>query len=155
MIHTLSTERAFTLIEFAIVVLIAALVIGTVTPVYLHIIDEKKTDYAVDEITRMQRDIDRFSKKNGRYPDTLAEIFTTVPLDPWGTPYRYLKLKGPSPGQGNPRVNNTMARINSDYDLYSDGPDQASLSPVSASESRDDVIRARNGNYIGVAAELR
>jgi general secretion pathway protein G len=43
--------------------------------------------------------------------------------------------------------------LNSDYDLYSSGPDGESRSPLTAAPSRDDIVRANNGGYIGLAGE--
>lgn len=144
-----------TLVEIAIVILIAALVIGTVTPVYLHIIEKKRIDLAVSEITRFQRDIDRFGRRNARFPADLTEAFGTPPVDPWGTPYRYTNIRNNTGATINPRTDANLKTLNADYDLYSDGPDKTSLSPIGANESRDDIIRAKNGNYVGTAAEYR
>jgi general secretion pathway protein G len=44
--------------------------------------------------------------------------------------------------------------INSDYDLYSMGKDGESVPPLTARASRDDVIRANDGAYIGLASEF-
>jgi len=152
----MNTHSGLTLVEIAIVILIAALIIGTVTPVYLHIIENKRIDLAVDEITRLQKDIDRFGRRNMRFPNDLAEVYPTVPVDPWGNPYQYINIKNAiSPAMINPRTDNNLKRLNADYDLYSDGRDKTSLSPVSANESRDDIIRAKNGNYVGIASEYR
>jgi len=152
----MSTSSGFTLLELAIVVLVAALVIGTVTPVYLHIIDNKRIDLAVNEISGFQKDIDRFGRRNARFPETLNELYPVPPLDPWGNPYRYTNIRNAtSSGTINPRTDNNLKPLNADYDLYSNGPDSISLSPVAASESRDDIVRAKNGNYIGVAREYR
>lgn len=146
----------FTLVELAMVILVAALIIGTTIPVYLHIIDNKRMDLAVTEITGFQKDIDRFGRKNARYPQSLAEIYPNSPVDPWGNPYKYTNIKNAvAPGMINPRTDMNLKRLNADYDLYSDGADKTSLSPVSANESRDDIIRANNGNYIGVASKYR
>ena len=41
--------------------------------------------------------------------------------------------------------------INSDFDLYSMGPDGESSPPLTAKSSRDDIVRANNGNFIGTA----
>ncbi len=152
----MKSASGFTLLELAIVVLVAALIIGTVTPVYLHIIDNKRTDLAVNEISGMQKEIDRFGRRNARLPENLNELYPDPPLDPWGNPYRYTNIRNAiTPGAINPRTDNNLKPLNADYDLYSDGPDRVSLSPVAASESRDDIIRAKNGNYIGVAMEYR
>ncbi len=42
--------------------------------------------------------------------------------------------------------------INSDFDLYSMGPDGRSVSPLTSSLSRDDIVRANNGRFVGTAA---
>jgi general secretion pathway protein G len=41
--------------------------------------------------------------------------------------------------------------INSDYDLYSLGADGESRPQLHSAVSRDDVIRARDGGYVGLA----
>jgi len=43
--------------------------------------------------------------------------------------------------------------LNTDYDLYSQGPDGQSVSPLTAAKSRDDIIRANNGDFIGTAED--
>ena len=43
--------------------------------------------------------------------------------------------------------------INSDFDLYSTGPDGASVAPLTAEPSRDDIVRANDGAFIGLASE--
>jgi general secretion pathway protein G len=42
--------------------------------------------------------------------------------------------------------------LNTDFDLYSLGPDGLSSLALPAAPSRDDVVRAANGAYIGVAS---
>ena len=90
--------------------------------------------------------------------------------DPWGNPYQYLRIDssgvpgaggpgGGGPGGGGPgggglgqvRKDKNLVPINSDYDLYSMGRDGQSVSPLTAEPSRDDVVRASNGSYIGLA----
>jgi general secretion pathway protein G len=63
---------------------------------------------------------------------------------------------GPGGGGGDdgldkPRKDRFLVPINSDYDLYSMGPDGESKRNLNTPVSRDDVIRARDGAYIGVA----
>jgi general secretion pathway protein G len=54
-------------------------------------------------------------------------------------------------GGGQPRKDRFLVPINSDYDLYSMGPDGASTPPLTAKASHDDIIRASDGAYVGVA----
>jgi len=44
--------------------------------------------------------------------------------------------------------------INTQYDLYSTGEDGQSKLPLTAPQSRDDVILAYDGNYVGLASDF-
>ena len=46
-----------------------------------------------------------------------------------------------------------MVPINTDFDLYSKGPDGKSATALTAKISQDDIIRANDGQYIGRASE--
>lgn len=54
---------------------------------------------------------------------------------------------------GKKRKDKSLHPLNTDYDLYSMGPDGRSVSPLTAKASRDDIIRANNGGFIGVAED--
>ena len=43
----------------------------------------------------------------------------------------------------------SSAELNDFFDLYSMGPDGRSASPFTAAKSRDDIVRANDGGYIG------
>ncbi len=51
------------------------------------------------------------------------------------------------------RKDRFLVPLNSDFDLYSKGPDRKSVPPLTAEASRDDIIRANDGGYIGLASE--
>ncbi len=145
-------SMAFTVIELAVVIIIISLTFMTVSPAVLKMIEVAETESEGQKITDMQTGIDKFCKDNGRFPDSLEEIYGEVPLDSWGNPYQYLnheKIKG----KGKLRKDKNLVPINSDYDLYSMGPDGETASPLTASISKDDIIRARNGIYVGVAED--
>lgn len=55
---------------------------------------------------------------------------------------------------GRPRKDRFLHPINSDYDLYSMGKDGESLEPLTAKKSHDDVIRANDGSFVGLAVEF-
>ena len=149
------TQKGFTLVEFSIAILVAVLVIGTATPAYMYLVNKARTNKTIDEIRNMQRDINRYERKNNRYPNSLLEIYPQHPSDPWGNLYQYLNIKNASnPNLINPRTDNNFRKLNVDYDLYSTGPDALSLSPIGASESQDDIVRGDNGDYIGLAREF-
>jgi general secretion pathway protein G len=94
--------------------------------------------------------LERYFLVNNRYPNSLAEI-GEARIDPWGTPYAYLPIEGAKIGKI--RKDKNLHPLNSDYDLYSHGPDKQSQTPLTANHSRDDIIRANNGGFIGVAKD--
>lgn len=51
------------------------------------------------------------------------------------------------------RRDRNMLPLNTDFDLFSIGPDRSSAAAITAPESLDDVIRADDGGFIGVARE--
>ena len=52
---------------------------------------------------------------------------------------------------GQTRKDKNLVPLNSDFDLYSMGPDGASQPPLAAPVSHDDIIRASDGAYVGSA----
>ena len=145
-------NKAFTLIEFAAGLMVVSLIYMTVAPAIIKMQNEAKTNIAETELKEMETGIDDFLKTNGRYPDSLEEVFGEVPLDEWGNPYQYLNM-AKAKGNGKKRKDKNLVPINSDYDLYSMGPDGKTTSPLTASISRDDIVRGRNGAFFGVAAD--
>jgi general secretion pathway protein G len=97
-----------------------------------------------------------YNNDNNRYPQSLSQVGYGTYLDPWGSPYQYLDIQE-AEKKGNkdkPRKDRWVHPINTDYDLYSMGADGASVPPLTAQQSRDDVVRANNGAYIGLASEF-
>ena len=54
-------------------------------------------------------------------------------------------------GKGKMRKDRFLVPINSDYDLYSMGEGGTSVPPLTAKSSRDDIIRANDGQFVGLA----
>ena len=51
------------------------------------------------------------------------------------------------------RKDKNLVPINTDFDLYSLGKDGLSAGPLTAKDSRDDIVRANNGAFIGRAED--
>lgn len=73
--------------------------------------------------------------------------------DPWDNAYAYTNIAEVK-GNGKLRKDRNLVPINSDYDLYSKGPDGESVGPLTAKKSRDDIIRANDGGFVGVAEDF-
>ena len=146
-------QRAMTIIEVVIVLIVVAILAAVALPMYNDYIERTKITQAKGDITDMDVLIAQFQSDNkGQFPNSLADIGKAGLLDPWGNPYRYLNLSTMS-GNGQVRKDKNLVPINSDYDLYSRGKDGASQGPLTTPVSRDDVIRASNGRFVGLASD--
>jgi general secretion pathway protein G len=65
---------------------------------------------------------------------------------------------GGNQGGGNPpvqpRKDRFLVPINSDFDLYSMGKDRETVAPLTAKKSHDDIVRANDGAFVGLASEF-
>lgn len=121
-------------------------------PVYAKALERARIARAIGDIKALDTDLRMHQIMTGRLPKSLAEIGRENLHDPWGNPYRYLNFDL-VPGKGAMRKDRFLVPINSDFDLYSMGPDGESVPPLTAKPSRDDIIRANDGGFIGVASE--
>jgi general secretion pathway protein G len=150
-------KNAFTLIEVLIIVSIIGTLLALLIPSYTNILEKSRTNQAITEIAKISRKLDDFLTDHGTPPETLIELQEQAgPLnliDPWGNPYEYLVILGKKKSeiQGKWRKDRFMVPINSDYDLYSMGKDEKTQAPLTARASWDDIIRANDGNFIGLA----
>ena len=143
----------WTLIELLLVVSILGTLAALVVPSVQQTIERAKVAKATGDIEAMQVELATFQADGDSLPATLAAIGRAAYPDPWGRPYQYLKLspKGKG-GVGQARKDRFLVPLNSDYDLYSMGKDGATQAPLNAKVSHDDVIRANDGSFIGLAA---
>jgi len=132
-------------------------IIATLTsiavPTYSGYRDKVNNADATARITGIELIIDRFYAENGRVPHNLAEVGKGGLLDPWGNTYEYLDIVNAGPGD-QPRKWGPIHPINTDYDLYSKGKDGESIAPLTAAPSRDDIVRARDGQYVGLVSDI-
>ena len=89
-----------------------------------------------------------------KLPDSLDQVPTDAKTDPWGHSYQYLNFNSGQPGvMGKIRKDHNLHPLNSEFDLYSVGPDGTSAAALTAKASRDDIIWARDGAFVGVASD--
>jgi len=148
--RTHSTQAGFTLIEILIATTILAVIASIAVVGYRGYIETTKVNIAINQLTEMSIALSDYGLDNGKFPASLSEIGLDTLLDPWGNPYQYLNIAA-NPGNGKVRKDHNLVPLNTDFDLYSMGPDGKSVSPLTAKASRDDIIRANNGSYIGLA----
>ncbi|MEH6491229.1 prepilin-type N-terminal cleavage/methylation domain-containing protein [Halopseudomonas sp.] len=141
-------NRGFTLAELMISVAVLGLIVAIAYPNYSEYVERGKVATAMSDITSISAAIERFLAVNGQLPESLAQLRGAPLLDPWENPYQYLSFAGLK-GKGKMRKDKSLVPVNSDYDLYSMGRDGRSSAPFTARASRDDIVRANDGGYIG------
>ena len=135
---------------------IVAILAAVAVPVYSSIEQKVRATAAIGDMGRIEIAIAKFlTKGNGALPANLAAVGLDTLNDPWGNPYQYLNIEATrDTGIEAVRKNRNLMPINSDYDLYSMGKDGKSDSPLTARESKDDIVRAANGAYLGLAGDF-
>lgn len=145
-------RRGFSLVEVMIVIALMGTLAAIAIPNYMAYREKARIAQAISDIRAMEKAIANFEIDNDRLPASLAEIGMGGRLDPWGTPYQYTRVAGTPPGRL--RKDRFLVPVNSDYDLYSMGPDRRSVPPLTAAASQDDIVRANDGAYVGLASEF-
>jgi general secretion pathway protein G len=147
-------QRAFTLFELLLVAAILGVIAALAIPGYGQYKEQVKITQAKTDIVIIESAIERYHANHLAFPDTLAQAGVGGMLDPWGNPYQYLNIATVTNKTKNDiRKDHKLHPLNSDYDLYSMGKDGKSNAPLTAKASRDDIIRANNGQFIGLAAD--
>ena len=144
-------RRGFTLMEVLLAVAILGVLMVVAVPGYGRYVDRTRVHQASVDILAISAKVKAYELDNRDYPDTLAQIGEANRLDPWGRPYQYLAIRTPS-DRGRARKNRNLVPINSDFDLYSNGKDGLSRPPLLAQDSQDDVVRANDGAFVGLAS---
>ena len=153
--HSFEQQQAFTLIEILITLVVIGALAAIAIPSYQDYLERNKRSPAIKDIAELSMAIERFNTEQGTYPANLAALGAGVPTtDPWGHAYQYLAIDvNPPPNNGDVRRDKNMNPLNSDFDLFSMGPDGDTAKQLTAAKGRDDIVRAGNGGFIGLASE--
>jgi general secretion pathway protein G len=143
----------FTLVELLIVIAIILTIAGIAIPNLLTAIEQARTAKAVGDIRTIGYAALEYEAVNEQYPNSLAQIGYGGYRDPWGSPYQYLDFANVN-GRGAMRKDRFLVPLNTGFDLYSMGRDGQSVPPLTAAASRDDVIWANDGAFIGPASDF-
>jgi len=147
------TARGFSLVETAIVIAIGAILLAIVVPGVQAYLERGRVAQAVLEIGDISTAIRKTVKSTGVVPDSLDAAGFGGRVDPWGHPYEYFNLIS-SKGNGQARKDKKLAPLNSDFDLYSVGSDGQTAASLVNAKSRDDIVRARDGGFVGLASDF-
>lgn len=169
-----SVRAGFTLLELLMVMAIIGILSSMAAPRFGAVVEDARVARAIGELSAIEMEIQQYLIMENGLPESLDEIGRGGMLDPWGNPYQYLCLEdssggggggpgggggeggsgsGGCGGVGQARKDRFLVPLNTDFDLYSMGADGQSRPPLTAAASADDVIRANDGGYIGLASE--
>jgi len=171
----------FTLIELSIVISIIGVPASVAGTQYVRYLERARMARAIVELRGISAQLEAFGDDDNVLPASLSDSGIST-KDPWGNPYQYLLIEGQLPpgmasnsaglphvgapdnsggqgGGGKPaiasaRKDRFLVPINSDFDLYSVGPDGESMPTLNHPTSRDDIIRAADGAFYGLAEKF-
>jgi general secretion pathway protein G len=149
---SLIRAAGFTIIEIVLVVAVLAVVAALALPAYASHRERVRIAQAVIDIKGIESALYAYRNDNRDLPDDLAAVGYQARLDPWGQAYQYTNLTT-ARGNGAARKNRNLSPINSDFDLWSMGVDGQSRGPLTARQSRDDIVRANDGRFVGLASD--
>jgi len=145
--------NGFTLVEMIIAMGIVLTLAGIAAPLYAEALNRARVVRATVDIRSIGLDILAYELTNNQLSDTLAMAGVTTLMDPWGRPYQYLRIRGGKSGKGGVRKDHKLNPLNSDFDLFSMGRDGVFKTQISNKDSLDDIIRANDGGFVGLASE--
>jgi len=145
--------HGLTLLELLLALGVAGILAVIAVAGFNQVLDRTRTESAKGDIALLQMQIERYRSQHFRRPDDLAAIGQGAFLDPWDRPYHYTRLEG-TKGKGVARKDRKLNPLNTDYDLFSAGKDGVFKNQVSNKDSLDDIIRAHDGAYVGLAADF-
>lgn len=142
-------NRGYTLIELLVVMSLVGILASIAIPTYEDLRVQAQVANAIGELDALQQEITEFQILNNRLPVNLAEVGRGSELDPWGRAYVYLDHA--TAGEAEKRKDQLLVNVNTDFDLYSVGPDGATAPAFSVATARDDIVRANDGGFVGLA----
>ena len=143
-------SRGFTFIELMIVIILIGILVAIALPYYGDYRNRVRTAQATSDIIGNEAVIEAYFAINKTLPNTWADIPQARTIDPWGRPYVYYNIQ--ANGKGGARKDHALNPLNTDYDMYSPGADGLTKAQITQKDSVDDVIRASNGGYVGLAS---
>jgi prepilin-type N-terminal cleavage/methylation domain-containing protein len=145
--------RGFTLVELIIVIGIVVILGTLAIPAFQKYSEKAKVYRCVADIHNMGTGIAAYAIENQNNLPPNLTVLSSIGLsnlkDSWGNTFAY------NVG-GQYKDFSGIDTLNTDYDLYSRGKDGLTTKDLSAgpTTSSDDVIRAREGAYVGAAVEF-
>lgn len=143
-------RAGFTLIELGLVLAIVGILAALGGSRYAEYLERARRTQVVVDLKSTSTEVKGYRTTAGALPPDLEAVGAGGRRDLWGNEYVYVRIEDAP--RGHVRKDRFIVPINSDFDLYSKGPDGRSRAPLTAEHSRDDIIRANDGSYFGAAS---
>jgi general secretion pathway protein G len=144
-------QHGFTLAETLIATALLAVGADAIVGGVSGQLERTRIEHARQEIGHIEDAIAAYRTRHHELPGSLTDLGSAVPLDPWGHSYEYVNFD--ASGTVGQRNYNGLP-VNSEYDLYSPGPDGHTDADLWSEVGRDDIVRARDGSFVGLAADF-
>ena len=147
-------HNGFNIFELMTSLALLSLLGSVAIPAYTDYAERVQLNRAIGDISRISVEIGRWRTDNlDALPARLADMGISAGRDPWGNRYVY------SPARVDRTTNTHPAEgqrpVNSDFDLYSYGPDGQTDKHRSGQFGADDIVRVNDGAFIGMAREIQ
>ncbi len=143
------SRSGYGVVELAIIVTILGVLSAAGAFAYSNAISKARVVQAISDLGAISIAIEGHEYRYSDYPTSLAEVGFDGRKDPWGNLYIYVKVDNPT---GGPRTDGGGNPINTDFELYSPGEDGATASSLTSATAEDDLVRASNGKFLGLAS---
>jgi general secretion pathway protein G len=144
--------RGFTLAELMVGLAVIGILLVVALPFYKGYRERMAISQAENDIVAISLAVRNYWLDTRAYPASLADIGLTGKLDPWGHAYAYYNID--ANGKGGARKDHALNPLNTDFDVYSMGADGKTKPQITQKDSLDDVIRASNGTFVGLASDF-
>jgi general secretion pathway protein G len=149
-----TSRRGVGVVDLVIGMVVVSLMAALGIPAFNGFVDRANVAQAVGDLGSINVAIESYRLKNhDQMPGSIDELKIGIVKDPWGRDYRYVNFRAAEQRKTDIRLDGRRNRLNSDFDLYSLGSDGESSGPLNDGVSRDDVIRANNGSFIGLGED--
>ena len=151
--HRQSRITGFSLVEILVAIAILAALLAIAIPQYQSYRSDSMISKGIGDLRMLDNQLKSYKMSNETFPSALNQVPQGDMLDPWGNLYQYLMIEGNAKAKGQERKDKNLVPINSDFDLYSMGADGKTSAPLTAKASQDDIVRANDGSYFGLASK--
>jgi len=136
-----------------VAVAIVGLLMAVALPGYQNFIDKGNAAESSAAMLEVQNKIEIYIAQHNAMPASLDDLGVELEKDKWGNDFVYIPLEGHEANLQYARADAAIVVLNSDYDLWSPGKDGMTNKVITHDAAQDDIIRAGNGAYFGLAKD--